>query len=152
MINHLIIYWYRPKTTNDPELNPERLMHSLQPIQKIVRLGILFDIYLRRSWRIVSKFPDIPFCFSFHKSFWYVKKNVSYTPPILIHHLRIYRSQRIRLIRVMTYKNWLMQESPGLNPDWFWVINSFSIKKENKLLYINLPRIFSLIRRSETGL
>ena len=34
-----------------------------------------------------------------------------------------------------------MQQSSNLNPDWFWDIKSFSIKKENIALYNNLSRI-----------
>ena len=45
-----------------------------------------------------------------------------------------------------------MQESPGLNPDCFWDIKPFSMKKENILLYNNLSKIFPHIGRRETGL
>ena len=40
-----------------------------------------------------------------------------------------------------------MQESPGLNPDWFWDIKPFSMKTEN-----NLSKILPHIGRGETGL
>ena len=46
----------------------------------------------------------------------------------------------------------IIKESPGLNPDWFWDVKSFSIKKENMLLYSLLSKIFQHIGRSETGL
>ena len=45
-----------------------------------------------------------------------------------------------------------MQESPGLKPDWFWDIKSFSMKKENISIYNNLSRTFPHIERRETGL
>ena len=28
-------------------------------------------------------------------------------------------------------RSWLVQESPGLNPDWFWGIKLFSVKTLN---------------------
>ena len=49
-------------------------------------------------------------------------------------------------------KSWLMQESSGLKPDWFWDIKSFSMRKENFLLYNNLPKTFPHIRRRKTDL
>ena len=38
--------------------------------------------------------------------------------------------------------SWLMQESPGLNPDWFGDIRLFSGKKLVSSLKISLSRIF----------
>ena len=32
--------------------------------------------------------------------------------------------------------NWFLHESPGLKPDWFGEIKSFSMKYSNRLLYI----------------
>ena len=34
-----------------------------------------------------------------------------------------------------------MQESPGLNPDWFWDIKLFSVKTLNIMSYNNLSNI-----------
>ena len=45
-----------------------------------------------------------------------------------------------------------MQESPGLNPDWFWDFKRLSMKKENISLYNNFSKIFPHIGRGETGL
>ena len=45
-----------------------------------------------------------------------------------------------------------MQESPGLKPDWFWDIKSFSMKNENISLYNNLSRTSPHIWKRETGL
>ena len=45
-----------------------------------------------------------------------------------------------------------MQESPGLKPDWFWDIKSFSMKKENILLDNKRSRLFLHIGRKGTGL
>ena len=38
-------------------------------------------------------------------------------------------------------QSWLMQESPGLKPDWLWDIRSFSIKNPNNPLNIHHSRI-----------
>ena len=75
------------------------------------------------------------------KRFWYIKEYTSYFPPIIK-----------GLVDLISDKSWLMLESPDLNPDWFWNIKSFLMKKENMLLYSNISKIFPHIGRSETGL
>ena len=47
--------------------------------------------------------------------------------------------------------NWLMEESPGLNTDWFSEIRFFSSKKLNISLKINLSKISPQIGSNETG-
>ena len=49
-------------------------------------------------------------------------------------------------------KSLLMQKCPGMNPEWFWDIKPFSVKKQNMLFYNNLSKIFPHICRRETGL
>ena len=75
------------------------------------------------------------------KRFWYIKEYTSYFPPIIK-----------GLVDLISDKSWLMLESPDLNPDWFWNIKSFLMKKENMLLYSNISKIVPHIGRSETGL
>ena len=75
------------------------------------------------------------------KRFWYIKEYTSYFPPIIK-----------GLVDLISDKSWLMLEFPDLNPDWFWNIKSFLMKKENMLLYSNISKIFPHIGRSETGL
>ena len=75
------------------------------------------------------------------KRFWYVKECTSYFPPIIK-----------GLVDLISDKSWLMLESPDLNPDWFWNIKSFLMKKENMLFCSNISKIFPHIGRSETGL
>ena len=47
--------------------------------------------------------------------------------------------------------SWLMQESPGLIPDWLEEMSLFSIKNSNISLNINLSRIFPEIDTSDNG-
>ena len=44
-----------------------------------------------------------------------------------------------------------MQESPGLNPDWFGEIRLFSSKKFDSSFKIRLSKIFPHIGSNETG-
>ena len=44
-----------------------------------------------------------------------------------------------------------MQESPGLKPDWFDEISSFSIKNLNISTNINPSRIFPQIGNNDIG-
>ena len=47
--------------------------------------------------------------------------------------------------------SWLIQESPGLKPDWQEEISLFSIKNLSISLNINLSRFFPHIGSSDTG-
>ena len=47
--------------------------------------------------------------------------------------------------------NWFIHESPGLKPDWFWEIKSFSIQYSKSLLYIKRSKIFPQMGSKETG-
>ena len=47
--------------------------------------------------------------------------------------------------------SWLSQESPGLKPDWFDRISSFSMKNLNISSKINRSRIFPQIGSNDTG-
>ena len=44
--------------------------------------------------------------------------------------------------------NWFMHESPGLKPNWFWEIKSFTIKYSKRLLPTN---VFPQMWIKETG-
>ena len=48
-------------------------------------------------------------------------------------------------------KRWVIQESPGLKPDWFEEIKLFSIRNLNISLNISLSNIFPQIGSNETG-
>ena len=48
-------------------------------------------------------------------------------------------------------KNWLIQESLGLKPDWFEEINLFSTRDLNISLNISHSSIFPQIGSNETG-
>ena len=42
----------------------------------------------------------------------------------------------------MIYRSWLIQEQPGLKPDWLGNIKIFSVKNSYMLLYNILSNIF----------
>ena len=48
-------------------------------------------------------------------------------------------------------KSWLIQESPGLKPDWFEEMKLFSIRNLDISLNISLSSIFPQIGSNETG-
>ena len=48
-------------------------------------------------------------------------------------------------------RSWFAQESPGLNPDWFWGIKLFSAKNINILSYNNLSNILIEASSKEMG-
>ena len=58
-------------------------------------------------------------------------------------HQKIYKS--------LMDTSWFMQESPGLKPDWFDEISSFSIKNLNISTNINPSRIFPQIGNNDIG-
>ena len=47
--------------------------------------------------------------------------------------------------------NWFVHESPGLKPDWFGEIKSFSMKYSKRLFYIEHSKTFPQMGRRETG-
>ena len=61
----------------------------------------------------------------FIESFWNVKQRLSNFVIVL---------SKLEDISQVMANNWLTQESPGLNPDWFSDIKLFSIKYVNIVL------------------
>ena len=48
-------------------------------------------------------------------------------------------------------KSWLIQESPGLKPDWLGDIKLFSVKNSYMLFYNILPIIFQATGNEDIG-
>ena len=48
--------------------------------------------------------------------------------------------------------NWFVHESPGLKPDWFGEIKSFSMKYSNRLVYIKRSKAFPQMGSKDTGI
>ena len=48
-------------------------------------------------------------------------------------------------------RSWLVQEPPGLKPDWFCDIKLFSVKNLNMLSYNNLSNILPKTGSKEIG-
>ena len=46
---------------------------------------------------------------------------------------------------------WLVYESPGLKPDWFEELKSFSMKYTNRLFSIKSSKTFPQMRSRDTG-
>ena len=97
-----------------------------------------------------SKFPDMPFwvnwktipsCHTLSNAFEILRKTLLTSRP----------SSKELYISWVIDKSWLIQESPGLKPDWMEEISLFSIKNSNISLNINLSRIFPHIGSSDTG-
>ena len=51
----------------------------------------------------------------------------------------------------MIERSWLIQESPGLKPDWFLDIKLFSMKNSSILSYNNLTKILPAIGSNDIG-
>ena len=97
-----------------------------------------------------NNFPDIPFCSNLKmrpacqtlsNAFDMSRK----TPQTS------YLSSSDACIPWVIDKSWLIQESPGLKPDWFVEIRWFVMKKLNISLYKRRSNIFPQIGRSEIG-
>ena len=79
-----------------------------------------------------NNFPDIPFC-----------SNLKIRPSCqTLSNAKPYQ---------MSIKNWLIQESPGLKPDWFVEIRRFVVKKLNISSYEKRSNIFPHLGRNEIG-
>ena len=106
-------------------------------------------LWLKMSDKRSGWLPDIPFCDSL---------NISPLCYILSKALKISRktlltsnlSSNVWKISCVMDNGWLVQESPGLNPDWFSE-RRFSSKTLNISLKINLSKISPQIGSNETG-
>ena len=114
-----------------------------------LRTTLCFLCFKKSSKRF-SKFPDlsiwvslkmIPSCYILSNAFEISRKTL----------LTSRRSSKELYISWVIDNSWLMQETPGLKPDWLEEMSLFSIKKSNISLNINLSRIFPQIGGSDTG-
>ena len=105
---------------------------------------ILCFLFLRKSHKIFSKLPDIPFCFDLKMNpLCQTLSNafdISRKTPLTSNPL----SNDLYISWVIA-KSWFMQDSLGLIPDWLGETSSFSIKKLIISLKINFSKIFPQI-------
>ena len=104
----------------------------------------------KKSRKRFNKFPDmsfwvslkmIPSCDTLSSAFEISRKTLQTSRP---------SSKEIYISWVID-SSWLMQESPGLKPDWLEEISLFSTKNSDISLNINLSSVFPPTCSSNTG-
>ena len=106
-------------------------------------------VSFKKSRKRFSKFPDMPFRYSLKMipSCHTLSNTFAISRNIL---LTSRPSSKELYISWVIDNNWLIQESPGLKPDWLKEISLFPRKNFKISLSTNLSRIFPHIGSSDT--
>ena len=104
----------------------------------------------KKSVRVLKRLPDTLFCFNLKirlichtlSEAFDISKNIDRTS---------WLSSKDSYIWCVIDRSWLVQESPGLKPDWFYGIRLFSVKNLNILSYNNLSNILLDTGSKEMG-